>query len=290
MFGWGTSARQRLRLLPLYLAAACAEALAPLVPSRRPDDLGEWPAGLTVLIPERDAPELLEEALAALAAALAGIDEPVQVIVVANGAPPTRYDAMRTRHPEVEWVVSEAPLGFAGAVERGLAHARHGGTYLLNNDMRLAPDALRALLPWRAPGRFAIASQILQRSADGRREETGFTDWFVDRNGLHLFHALPPATDAGAVPQLCASGGATLFRTALLRRYLPASRAYDPFYWEDAEWGLRAWRDGHEVLHCPASQATHRHRATTARFYDASETKEQRHGRLISTANLPTLR
>ncbi len=270
MFGWGTSARQRLRLLPLYLATAGADALSPLVPARRRAELGAWAPGITVLIPERDAPELLEEALAALGAAVTGITEPVQVIVVANGAPAARYDELRARHPAVEWVMSDAPLGFAGAVERGLVHARHGGTYLLNNDMRLAPDALRTLLPWRAPERFAIASQILQRSADGRREETGFTDWFVDRNGLHLFHALPPESSAAVIPQVCASGGAALFRTALLRRYLPASRAYDPFYWEDAEWGLRAWRDGYEVLHCPASRAVHRHRATTARFYDTA--------------------
>lgn len=268
MQGWGTSARQRLRFLPLYLAVTLADALARRAPARSPRSEGTWPPGVSVIVPERDAPGMLDEALLALAAATDGIDEPVQVIVVANGAPSGRYDELRRKHPTVEWIVSETPLGFAGAIERGLATARYGGTYLLNNDMLLAPDALRRLLPLRAPERFALASQIFQRSEDGRREETGFTDWFVDGAGLHLFHAPPPAAET-AVPQLCASGGATLFRTSLLRRYLPASRAYDPFYWEDAEWSLRAWRDGFEVLHCPASQATHRHRATTARFYDA---------------------
>ena len=70
---------------------------------------------------------------------------------------------------------------------------------------------------------------------------------------------------------MCASGGASLFRTALLARYLPASRAYDPFYWEDVEWSVRAWRDGFEVLFCPDSRASHRHRATTSRFYARDE-------------------
>src|SRR5690606_5120212 len=35
--------------------------------------------------------------------------------------------------------------------------------------------------------------------------------------------------------------------------------------------GLRAWRDGWRVLFCPASRATHAHRATTARFYAPDE-------------------
>ena len=62
-----------------------------------------------------------------------------------------------------------------------------------------------------------------------------------------------------------------LFRTALLRRYLPASRCYHPFYWEDVEWGVRAWRDGLRVLFAPRSRVSHRHRASTARFFAEPE-------------------
>lgn len=267
MAAWGTSRRQRLRLLPLYLAVRLADALAPWVPARRSTPATPWPEGITVVIPERDAPQMLADALAALHAALARVREPVQVIVVANGSTEATYGPLAQRYPAIEWIVSEAPLGFAQAIERGLARVRHGATYLLNNDMLLAPDALAHVMAHRSPGRFAVASQIFQRSADGRREETGCTDWYVDRSGVHLFHAEPRAGAPDVVPQLAASGGATLFRTSLLRRYLPASRAYDPFYWEDAEWGVRAWRGGHEVVFCAASHATHRHRATTARFY-----------------------
>ncbi len=269
MTAWGTSTPQRLRLMPLYLAITLADAAAPLLAARRPASIGAWPAGVSVVIPERDAPQMLSEALAALQLALVAVPEPVQVVVVANGAPAARYDGLRQRFPGVEWIVSEAPLGFAQAVQRGIAAVRHGGTYLLNNDMLLAPDALLEVLAARAADRFAIASQIFQRSESGRREETGFTDWYVDRGGVHLFHAPPPA-EGTIADHLAASGGAALFRTSLLRRYLKASRAYDPFYWEDAEWGLRAWRDGFSVAFCAASHATHRHRASTTRFYDAA--------------------
>ena len=267
---WGTSWRQRLRLAPLYLAAVAADRLAAFAPARpSPADDG-WRPGISVVVPERDAPRMLAGTLAALHDALDRIDEPRQVIVVANGAPRATYAELAARFPGVEWVHSDAPLAFAAAIERGLAAARHDGAYLLNNDMTLEPDALAEVLPLRAPGVFAIASQILQRSADGRREETGFTDWYVDRGGVRLYHAPVPATD-GARPHLCASGGAALFRTAPLRRYVADSRCYDPFYWEDAEWGLRAWRDGLSVLYCPRSRATHAHRATTARFHSEDE-------------------
>ncbi|MBL0290974.1 MAG: glycosyltransferase [Betaproteobacteria bacterium] len=267
---WGTTWRQRLRLAPLYLALLAAERLPAAVPHRRAAEDAARPSGLTVVIPERDTPELLSGTLAALAAALARVDLPRQVIVVVNGAASGRYAELRQRHGDVVFLHSDQPLGFGGAIERGLEHATHDWTYLLNSDMRLDVDALATLLPWRADDVFAVGSQIFQTSADGRREETGFVDWYVDGSGIRAFHA-PPRHDAAACPALCAGGGAALFRTDLLLRYVRAARCYDPFYWEDADWGVCAWREGLRVLFCPDSQAHHLHRATTSRFYAADE-------------------
>ena len=225
---------------------------------------------MSVVIPERDTPDMLAGTLAALMAALDRIDEPRQVIVVVNGAASERYAELQQRFPAVLFLHGLEPLGFGGAIERGLQQARHDWVYLLNSDMRLDAEALAVLLPWRGDDVFAIASQILQTGAHGRREETGFVDWHVDASGIRAFHALPRDA-AKPYPALCASGGAALFRTGPLRRYVAAARCYDPFYWEDADWGVCAWREGWRVLFCPQSQAHHLHRATTSRFYAADE-------------------
>ena len=223
-----------------------------------------------MIVPERDTPELLAGTLDALAEALRRVDEPVQPIVVVNGALKERYASLRERFATVLFLHEDRPLGFAGAIERGLALARHDWVYLLNSDMRLEPDALATLLPWRKADVFAIGSQIFQNSAGGRREETGFVDWYVDASGLRAYHAPVRAADV-PYPALFASGGAALYRTAALRRYVAAARCYDPFYWEDADWGVAAWRDGLRTLFCPASKAHHLHRATTSRFYAPDE-------------------
>ena len=141
----GNEWRQRLRLMPLYLAMAAADRLAAIVPARVRRELSPWRPGVTVIIPERDAPEMLARALASLDIALAAIDEPRQVIVVANGAPRAAYGPVAARFPAVEWVYVDAPLGFAGAIERGLQRARYDGTYLMNNDMTLDPRAIAEL-------------------------------------------------------------------------------------------------------------------------------------------------
>ena len=208
-----------MRLAPLYLALAAADRLAGVMPARAAPRQPPWRKGVSVVIPERDAPAMLAEALATLRHALAGVDEPHQVIVVANGTPAAAYDGLKAQFPEVEFEHADVPLGFVGAIERGVARARYDWTYLMNNDMTLDADTLTALLPARGDDVFAVASQIYQQSADGRREETGFTDWYIDHSGLQLWHA--PVRDDAVTPHLCASGGAALFRTAVLRRYLP---------------------------------------------------------------------
>ena len=279
---WGTRWRQRLRLGPLYLALQAADAFSEALARQTSSNIRQstespsaieqhgWQPGLSIVIPDRDAAEMLSAALTSVDAALQHIDEPHQIIVVANGAPLAAYAGVRNAFPHVEFAHHDRPLGFGAAIERGLLQSRYDWVYLMNNDMTLDRAALYEVASKRSRDLFSVSSQIFQRSADGRREETGFTDWYVDRDGVHVFHA-PIGTTADTRPHLAGSGGATLFRKTPLLRYVSESRCYEPFYWEDIEWGLRAWRDGWSVLVNPRSHAFHRHRATTTRFYSADE-------------------
>src|SRR5437764_6643892 len=165
---WGTRWRQRLRLGPLYLALRAADALSARSgpspqPTREP-----WRPGLSIVIPDRDAPDLLTAALASVQVALESIDEPAQIIVVANGAPESTYAGVRAAFPGVELVHSDPPLGFGAAIARGLAQARHDWIFLMNNDMTLDRAALFELTSQRDAAVFSLSAQIFQRSADGR--------------------------------------------------------------------------------------------------------------------------
>src|SRR4030095_12599020 len=99
---WGTTPLQRFRLGPLYLAMRLTEAFAARRSVPRPPS-APWHAGISIVIPDRDAPEMLSEALASLPEALARIDEPSQIVVVANGAPPATYSPVRTEFPSASF-------------------------------------------------------------------------------------------------------------------------------------------------------------------------------------------
>lgn len=223
---------------------------------------------IAVLIPERGRPDELAHTLAALAIACAGIEPAPRVRVLVNGAPRRAYAALIAAHPCVEWRFVRRALGYHGAIVRLVAASDEPWVYLLNSDMRLRPDALRALLPWRAEGVFAIASQLDFVDRLRRREESGFTVPVRNARGeLELHDAIPP--DHSARGHVYAGGGASLYQRAPLSRYLQRTRAYAPFYFEDADWGVQAWADGYSVLFCAASRADHVHRATIARYHGA---------------------
>lgn len=254
---------------PLRLGLRLLRALGDAAPRPPRPDRG-WQPGLSVVLPDRDRPDLLESTLPALQAALAHIDEPSEVWISTSAAATTRYAALRQRYPAFHWLHSAEPLGFSAAIARALPRLRHDHVYLLNSDMRLHPHALREVLAQRGARVFAVASQIHHEDATARREETGLTALTCFAGPSQLYDAWP-GEDPTPREHLYAGGGASLFRSALLRRLAAASAVYEPVYWEDVEWGLRAWREGWQVLFCPTSLAWHGHRSTVRKVFDAAE-------------------
>ncbi len=221
--------------------------------------------GISVIIPERDNPRLLNRCLKCLQPALERMNEPCQVIVVTNGAPPGLYRPLYRTYPDVEWIHVTEPLGFSAAIARGIEIACHDWVFLLNNDMTVDPDSLYHLAAWRLPWVFSAACQIFFEDRTRRREETGLTGIRIDDQDVHLFDR---NIDVCLVTEhLYSGGGASLFRKSLLEVFLKQGKGYDPFYWEDVDWGVRAGLSGYVNLFIPQAKVRHLHRATVKRFY-----------------------
>jgi GT2 family glycosyltransferase len=221
--------------------------------------------GVSVIIPERDNPVILKTCLQSLAQAMEKIQEPCQIIVVVNGAPEERYQQLSEMFPAIDWIFVEEPLGFSSAVELGLQKAIFEWVFLLNNDMRLEPDCLQQLMLYRADDVFSIASQIFFEDQTRRREETGLTGIRIEHDDVHLFDK--DVDSAAVVDHFYSGGGASLFRKSLLNRYIRLAHSYDPFYWEDVDWGRRATLEKFLNLFVPSAKVWHLHRATVGRFY-----------------------
>jgi radical SAM protein with 4Fe4S-binding SPASM domain len=287
----GAVQRRRASLERLQSMVAAADALrGPMRAIIRPAaPRVDFDPGLSILIPERDnAVELracLEGVQNAVSVWMRECGEPVETVVVVNGSPASDYHSLQAEFPGVRWQFHERALGFSGAVAAGLRGARFDWVYLLNNDAVLAPDALAALSPLRDVRNFAVASQIFLRDSTCFRDETNWTALLFE-DGLATIHDCIPRS-TGPVEGFYGGGGAALFQTWLLRRVLDTA-VYNPFYWEDVEWGWRARKLGYRCIFCPASKAVHTRRATIARNYTAAEIERitERHRLLFQLRNL----
>ncbi len=228
------------------------------------------PEGISVVIPSRNGRELLAAQFPTLVEQSAGV--PVEIIVVDNGSSDGTVEWLGRNYPAVRVVISDDPLSFSRAVNRGISAARYSHVCLLNNDMLLDEGFFAAL--WNAfrkvPDLFCATAQI--RFPEGvRREETGKAvmaqrdpDDFPVRCDEPL-----PGEDLTWV--LYGSGGCSLYDAAMLRALGNLDEAYEPAYVEDMDIGWRAWRQGWPSVYVAGAAVEHRHRATTSRYYTQAE-------------------
>jgi GT2 family glycosyltransferase len=225
------------------------------------------PAGTSVVIPSRNGRHLL-------AAQLPGImaQAPGEIVVVDNGSDDGTADWLAAEWPEIRVEVSEAPLSFARAVNRGIRLARYSHVCLLNNDMLVEPGFFTALRRAfdRIPNLFCATAQI--RFPEGvRREETGKA--VMAQSGPDDFPVRCDEPFAGEdlTWVLYGSGGCSLYDAAMLRSLGDLDECYQPAYVEDMDIGWRAWQQGWPTVYVAEAVVEHRHRATTSRYYSAAE-------------------
>jgi len=180
-----------------------------------------------------------------------------QFTVLDNASTDGSVEWLGERYPGVAVEVFEHNLGFAGANNRGLVSAaRAGAKYavLLNNDTRVDPDWLDALVQTAEANPSAALCAAQQRAWDGSCE---YHFRFIPEWAEADLVKLPVKAAGPAAPTAFASGCALLLRLEPLERM----GAFDERYFcyvEDVDLSLRAWLLGYEVLNVPASVVYHR--------------------------------
>lgn len=222
--------------------------------------------GISVVIPSRQGLDLLRRALPPVLA-----ERPDQVIVVDNGS---SDGTARQLPPGVECIVSDAPLSFAAAVNRGIAAAQFSHVCLLNNDMEIEPGFFRALRQAfdEVPDLFCSTAQIFFPEGV-RREETGKAVLPVRRDPKAIvpLRCEIPQEGESLSPVLYGSGGCSLYDTAKLRQLGMFDESFTPAYVEDLDIGWRGWAERWPTVYVGEARVLHRHRATTSRYFTPEE-------------------
>ncbi len=226
-----------------------------------------------MVIPSRNGRHLLAAQLPGIIRELTNYSH--EIIVVDNGSDDHTAEWLRTAFPRILTEVSEEPLSFARAVNRGIARSRCTHVCLLNNDMLLDSGFFGGIgyTFEHNPGLFCATAQI--RFPQGvRREETGKA--VMASTGPRDFpvRCEDPLPGEDQTWVLYGSGGCSVYDAAKLRELGSMDEAYSPAYVEDLDIGYRAWQRGWPSVYVAGSVVEHRHRATTARYFTPAQLEE----------------
>ncbi len=190
---------------------------------------------------------------------------PGRIMIVDNGSTDGTPDRITTHWPGVELLALDSNEGFSRAVNRGLRALLEDGDapeaiFLINNDVVLSPGVLGQL--WttlNSDSAIAGVCPLITYIEPSDRIWYGGGEVSLWRG--HIGHRyLRQAADR--VPEEVVdtdylTGAAALLRSESLRAVGVLDEVF-LFYAEDADWSLRARREGWRLLFDPAGRVAHR--------------------------------
>ncbi len=234
------------------------------------------PPRVSVIIPNRDSPELMEITLRGL---LERTDYPaLEVIVVDNGSTDPRtlalYDRAARAPTNFRVDIESAPFNFSAMVNRGVALARGQHVLLLNNDVEvLHPDWLREMTDCLAySGVGIVGAKLLY--PDRRIQHAGV---ILGLGGLagHWFYKARETT-TGPMGRLALRNGVTVVTGACMlisRECLDAVGPFDEARFQvaynDVDYCARAREKGFGVVWTPFATLIHHESASRGSDKDA---------------------
>ena len=197
--------------------------------------------------------------LAACLGALASVPDDVRVIAVENGSVDTSRSIIAA-HPWVILRANDTPLGFAGAVNAGVAHALAlepppDALVLLNQDTLVDPGWLAALLAPLVDAGVGVVGSV-GRFADGRVQHAGGTLLLPRGYGANIAAEATALPDELPDPDYVAFF-ATAIRSACWHTVGGLDNQFGAGYYEDADFCLRAAAHGWRTVIARAATLLH---------------------------------
>ena len=191
--------------------------------------------------------------------------ESLEVLLVDNGSDDGSQKFVRRRAPWLRLIEHSRNLGFSAGCNDGAGNAERPDVLVfLNNDLRVEPDFLRALVAPVAAG-VCAASTARMYSWDGSSLDSAGGGMNFHGIGIQRGYRLADGPDY-EVPRktLFACGGAMAMDAQVFRDLGGFDGDFFAYY-EDVDLGWRTWLAGHEVHYTPGARCYHHHSSTSRR-------------------------
>lgn len=201
----------------------------------------ELKKSVSVIIPNYNGSQLLKQYLPFTLQAVITANTAYEIIIVDDCSTDDSTTFIRENYPQINLIVNAENRGFSYSCNRGIGAARYELILLLNSDVKLTPDYFEH--QWKYFSRwdtFGVMGCI--KDMDGKHIQDAAR--MPAMNGLKLKtkYFYYSHDDKDRLYTLYLSGANALIHADKLKEIGGFYELFSPFYCEDMELSLRAWR------------------------------------------------
>lgn len=220
---------------------------------------------LTIIIPNYNGAQLLAKNLPMAIKAVVNYPGVAEIVVVDDGSIDDSLCVLKESFPQVKVVLHEVNRGFSEAILSGVQAANTELLFLLNSDVELNVGCLDSLVEYFSEtNTFSVCPLILNENGVVSRHSWNIRQ-FKNGNLKPVEWNIEAALSerkARKLPTLYASGGSMMVRKSMFLELGGFHPIFKPFYSEDYDLGLRAWRRGWSSFFEPNVSVVHHSRGS----------------------------
>ncbi|GMQ31554.1 glycosyltransferase family 2 protein [Algoriphagus confluentis] len=211
---------------------------------------------ISVVLPNFNGRDLLESYLPFTFKALQNTGLFFEIILVDDCSTDDSIKWVKENFPSIEIIQNQTNRGFGYSCNQGIRKATGELVFLLNSDIQLTPEYfLHQLKYFELEDTFGVMGQILK----SKNSELEIGAKIPRRRGLMLkadFQYLPEKSAVNP-PTLFLSGANALIDRKKLLTLGGFDEVYSPYYSEDLDLSIRAWKMGWKCYFEPSSLCFH---------------------------------
>lgn len=202
--------------------------------------------GISVVIPNYNGVHLFPHTLPTVEQALQNIEKPSEIIVVDDCSTDISVEYLQKNYPNIKLIVNKQNSGFSITSNNGVKAASYDKVLLLNSDVKLTPAYFKNQFKYfNSPDTFGVMGRIIgwddDKIQDGAKLPT-YHGTKIKTSGNYLLE------DENAMQEglysMYLSGANAFFDKEKFLRLKGFNELFSPFYVEDVELSIRAWRLG----------------------------------------------
>jgi GT2 family glycosyltransferase len=220
---------------------------------------------ISVVIPNYNGKHLLERNLPSVFRALEHAKIDYEIIVVDDFSKDDSIIFLEKNYPKIRLISAVQNKGFSASCNKGIIQAEKDLILLLNTDIELTTNFFESQFKYfELPDTFGVMSKII----GAKKGEVQDTARFLNNSGFKIksnnfFYV---EDENFLTPTAYLSGANALVDAKKIKEIGGFDEIFSPFYCEDFELGLRAWRLGWKCYYDPKSYCIHDHSSTTKNY------------------------